>query len=270
MRRGRTLLAVAGFMGLAAGAEPEPVTRIVDHEVAPAPDGERLAFVSNRDGRSKLYVINVDGTGLRRLTDGDASDDNPAWSPDGRWIAFVSEREGNADIYLIAADGSSERRLTVAAGAGLHPHWSPDGRRLIFTSLRNSPAPDRPQLDIYMINAEGSGERRLTSGPTTSFASWSPDGSRMVFWRMFDGNADIALADSEGNFISRLTMDPAFEGWPSWSPDGLRVAYARERGEDADIYVSDLAGNSRLVAGGPGRKTGPRWSADGSHIYFSR
>lgn len=246
------------------------MTRTIDSEVSLAPDGTRIAFISNRDGRFKLYVMNIDGSGLRRLTDDAAADDNPAWSPDGRWIAFATERSGDADIHIIAADRSSRRRVTHARGNDIHPAWSPDGRALVFTTSRNSRSPDRPQLDIYRIEADGRNERQLTSGPVTSFASWSPDGRHMIYWRMFGDNADIALADREGNFLRRLTNDPAFEGWPSWSPDGTRIAFARERGEEADIMVTDLAGNVVLVAGGPGRKTGPRWSADGRHIYYSR
>ena len=106
-----------GLLALAPAPEPEPITRTIDHEVSPAPDGRRIAFVSSRDGRFKLYVMNVDGSGLRRLTDDDHPDDNPSWSPDGRWIAFVSTRDGNPDIHLALFGTARSNAITACVCA---------------------------------------------------------------------------------------------------------------------------------------------------------
>jgi TolB protein len=262
--------AIAFLMALqlVAQNEPEKVTRIVDYEVSIAPSDGRIAFISNRDGRFKLYTMNSDSSDLRRLTDDSGTDDNPAWSPDGQWIAYVSDKSGDNELYVVARDGSSNRRLTSHPGADLHPSWSADGRSIVFTTLRNSRGPDEPQLDLYVIDLDGGSERQLASG--ASFGSWSPNGKSMIYWCMFDGNAEIVLASGGGRLVKRLTNNPAFDGWPSWSPDGRHIVFARERGGDSDIYLVDLAGNERLVAGGPGRKTGPRWSPDAKWIYYSR
>jgi Tol biopolymer transport system component len=64
------------------------------------------------NGNGEIYVINANGSGLRRLTRNAATDDAPAWSPDGRKIAFMREPDGDGEIYLINADGSGQRRLT--------------------------------------------------------------------------------------------------------------------------------------------------------------
>jgi Tol biopolymer transport system component len=77
-----------------------------------APDGQRIAFVSDRDGNDEVYVLNVDGSGLRNLTRNPARDGHPVWSSDGRTIGFVSNRGGNRDIYVMNADGSGLRNLT--------------------------------------------------------------------------------------------------------------------------------------------------------------
>ena len=71
-----------------------------------------LAFVSERDGNSEIYVMNVDGTGLLRLTNDAGRDVDPAWSPDGKRIAFASDRAGSWDIYVMNADGSNLVRRT--------------------------------------------------------------------------------------------------------------------------------------------------------------
>ena len=88
----------------------------------------------------ELYVVNVDGLGLRRLTEDFALDDHPSWSPDGQQIAFVSTRRtapaGRAwnAIYAMNADGKNVRRLSPADAADYSPAWSPRGDLIAFAS----------------------------------------------------------------------------------------------------------------------------------------
>jgi Tol biopolymer transport system component len=87
--------------------------RITDHESdrAPAGAGQRVAFMSSRDGNWEVYVVSTDGSGLKRLTNNDAADGLPTWSPDGKSIAFVSNRSGAWAIWVMDANGASQRKL---------------------------------------------------------------------------------------------------------------------------------------------------------------
>ena len=122
-----------------------------------SPDGNQILFVSNRDGNYNLYVINVDGTGLRRLTSHRAADHNPCWSPDGSKIAFVSDRSGNPDIYVMDSDGTNVIRLTTYSGYDSAPAWSPQGDRIVFESDRGGHG------DLWIMDADGSNATQLTN-----------------------------------------------------------------------------------------------------------
>lgn len=92
----------------------------VDTAPAPSPDGERVAFMSQRDGNWEIYVINTDGSNLQRLTNDPGQDGLPAWSPDGEAIAFVSSREGAWGVWAMTPEGEDQQRLFPMEG-------SPDG-----------------------------------------------------------------------------------------------------------------------------------------------
>jgi len=87
-----------------------------------SPDGTKLAFYRGPAGDHDIYVINIDGTGLKKLTNG-GDNLGPSWSPDGNWIAFTSFRDGNNEIYIVHPDGSHETRLTNSPTSDWQPRW---------------------------------------------------------------------------------------------------------------------------------------------------
>lgn len=126
-----------------------------------SPDGQLLAFRSNRDGNDEIYLMAADGSGALNLTNHPARDTHPAWSPDGSLIAFVSDRDGNDEIYVMTHDGSELTRLTNNPGMDTYPKWSPDGKRIAFYS--EIPGNNNP--DIYVMMADGTGRSQLTTHP---------------------------------------------------------------------------------------------------------
>jgi Tol biopolymer transport system component len=97
-----------------------------------SPDGVRIALSSNRDGNSEIYVMNLNGNNVVRLTNNLASDKEPAWSPDGNRIAFSTDRNGNFDIYVMSVEGALQGNgvpavlcLTTSPSEDIGPVWMP-------------------------------------------------------------------------------------------------------------------------------------------------
>lgn len=93
-------------------------------DIAPvfSPDGKSIAFTSNREaGQWRIYVMNADGTNVRRLTQG-PMDVTPTWSPDGNWIGFASTRSGQFEIWMVDIHGGNLTQITKSGGD--HPSWT--------------------------------------------------------------------------------------------------------------------------------------------------
>ena len=214
-----------------------------------------------------IYVMNVDGSGQRRLARGWPS----AWSPDGRSLAFTYERNGNFEVYVMNADGGRQRNLTRNPADDGSAAWSPDGRKVAFV---RSPVEARTPRelgpgDVYVMNADGSGQRNLTrTAASEGLGGWSPDGRKIAFTRLRgrSGLGDVYVMNADGSGKRRLARGTAPA--PAWSPDGRMIAFTRSRGRSsADVYVmnADGSGERRLARGAQ-----PAWSPDGQTILFQR
>jgi TolB protein len=160
--------------------------------VAVAPGGGRMAVVVSVEGNSDIYVGNLDGSGLRNLTNHPAIDVSPSWSPDGSQIAFVSNRHGSPQIFVMDAGGGGAHRVTFAGSYNQTPSWCPraDTPLIAFTGA------DGGTYDIFTVNTGGGGITRLTQAQgRNSDPAWSPDGRLIAFWSSRGG---IHLMTPEG------------------------------------------------------------------------
>jgi Tol biopolymer transport system component len=79
-----------------------------------SPDGLKIVFISTHDGDPEIFLMNADGTGLKKLTDNTAVDAAPSWSPDGRKIVFTSDRGGSFELYRMNSDGSQQQLIPTS------------------------------------------------------------------------------------------------------------------------------------------------------------
>ena len=233
----------------------------------------RIAFTSKQldgDDNVDIFVMNLDGSGVTRLTDNLAVDTFPSWSPDGQRIAFASTRDGDYyQIYVMNADGSAVTRLTDNSEShDARPVWSPDAQRIAFTSTR-----DGDDGEIYVMKADGSAVTRLTSNDVSdAVPAWSPDGQRIAFTSKRDGDdREIYVMNVDGSAVTRLTSNDVLDFDPAWSPDGQRIAFYSERDGNREIYVmnTDGSGVIRLTHRPDHLEWDPEWSSNGQWIVFS-
>ena len=249
----------------------------------------QIAFSSNRDGNTEIYVMDADGKNQRRLTNNPASDHSPSWSLDGKRIAFVSNRDGHvhpirgwptSEIYVMDADGGNQQNVTKDPHHDWSPSWSPDGKRIVFVSERDRE--DNPHnIEIYVMNADGTNQRRLTNNLTEDMhPAWSPDGERIAFSARREGHVvhnldityEIYVMDADGGNEQRLTENRHNDMHSSWSPNGERIAFVSDRKgnwENYDIYVMDAdGGNQQKLTNDRGDDWLPSWSPNGERIAF--
>jgi hypothetical protein len=148
---------------VAVGSTPRQLTTGTARNFQPvfSRDGQRIAFVSNRDGDMEIYVMAADGSGQTRLTTSPGYDGGPAWASGGSQILFGSMRGGSPVemLYIMNADGSGQRLLTDQNGG--YASLCGDGSRFVFTAVNGA------NKEIYRANLDGSGVVNLTNNAAT-------------------------------------------------------------------------------------------------------
>jgi TolB protein len=236
---------------------------------APEADGPWLAYTSNRSGNLDVFLIRLDGSGARNLTNHAATDTHPAWSPDGKKIAFTSERNEIQHIFVMDADGGNVQQLTLGPRPSRCPAWSPDGKQIAFTREVNG------NHEIFVMQADGSAPVNLTNHPAyDADPAWSPDGRTIAFAsNRAGGGFRLYTIDAErGNVQMLSTVENHFGAvYPAWSPDGKQIAYGEPDacGKAQVVFVCDARGaDKRQVTKLGGRNTFAAWSPDGKRLAF--
>jgi TolB protein len=173
-----------------------------DTEPAWAPDGQRIAFYSRRDDDYEIYVVDIDGSHLTRLTNHPGFDGGASWSPDGSSIVFSRSDPAGSGLFTMNPDGTNLKPLTQSDDCC--PSWSPDGTQILFNSS---------DAQIMVINADGTGRTNLTNTSFNYESSWSPDGRAIVYVSDAGG---MSVMNSDGT--GKTSIRASGGSNPSWGP----------------------------------------------------
>jgi TolB protein len=240
-----------------------------DYDLTWSPDGNLIAFVSNRDGNEEIYLLDIERSISVNLTRNAAADYSPVWSPTGNQLAFVTDREGRSEIYLFDFDLQSLHNLTTYPYEDVFPVWSPDGKQIIFISYYRGSDSVR---DVYTVNIQTGETIQLAnldpkqleiSGPIVN-PIWSPDGKLIAFFVRYDGRHKLFMMNADGTNLQ--SFNPEIFGSVVWSPDSQQLLFE----EYVEIKVLDLESGEihELTDNRITNSFSPDWSPNGDHIVY--
>ncbi len=192
---------------------PSPGGHLIGGTIMPS--GDTVIAAVETGGATNLYLLGLDGSVIRRLTQGASINVGPAVSPDGSMLAFTSDRGGSPQIYVMSLSGGGARRVTYKGNYNTDPAFSPDGQELAYQSRVGG------GFEIYRIKLAGGSPVYLTDG---QHPTWSPDGRYIAFSMGNGGGLGLYLIQGAGGkVVGKLTTeedgnatDPA---WSSWLGD---------------------------------------------------
>jgi Tol biopolymer transport system component len=234
-----------------------------------SPDGQWIAFTTNRDSPRDIYLMHPDGSDTRRLQSSPGSDGSVVWSPDSQWITFSTYADNvgyyQTNIHRMRPTDYLSRNLSIGTTVGeKDPSWSPDGQWIAFVGYHHSQGVPS-YSEIFRMRADGSERQRLTyfenyTGNYISKPSWSPDGQ----WILFEANGALYLMRCDGSGLRQLTQSVG--SVPAWSPDGYWVAFEA----DGNIYLMHPDGSGlQQMTQNLAADWNPQWSPDSQWILFS-
>ena len=195
----------------------------------------KIVFSSNREGDNAyhIYVMEDNGSNVRRISNPDFYDVKPNWFPDGTRIVFerdLSRGKGtvfNAEFLILDVKSQKERRFMDNHPTDRFPNVSPDGKQIAFTSKRAG------EWDIYVMNLESGVVKELTDNLGKGFSDrmdWSPDGRKIAYHHLGKDGENIWIMNAGGRQKKRLS--PLNKGeniiWryaPRWSLSGKYIMY---------------------------------------------
>ncbi len=198
------LMLIANFLQVdTSTGESQQISMGNSFNEAWSPDGQFIAFGSDRAGELDIWLMEPDGSNPINLTANLSGDSgNVSWSPDGKQIAFSSNHAGNDDIWVIELNGANPVNLTsdMASDEG-DPMWSPDGRFIAFVSTQND------AYGIWVVNAENSLDKQRISPPdekTYLVPNWLSDNQTIIFEGGTSASFQIWKATIDGEMAMPL------------------------------------------------------------------
>lgn len=223
-----------------------------------SPDGDMIAFASDRDDPAGLniYVMNADGSSQRPLVQHTGYALSPSWSPDGKRLVFHTNWETRLQLYTVDIDGGVPQKLHDVPGNAYMPSWSPDGSRIAFVGDQ-----DGGNDDIYVLNLDGKSVERITDSPERDlWPEWSPGSTRIAYQHHVGAKKDIVVYDTETGTHQTVLDDDYIDAMPAWVGDNYIVCSSTLDKPPWTLHILDFEGNRYLLIALDKDSRHPRWT----------
>ncbi len=236
------LVVVFALSGLPTSGIDIHDTRLLSQ---PAISQNHIAFVYAGD----IWVADLDGTGVRRLTSAQGAESEPVFSPDGSLVAFSAGYDGNVDVYVVPVEGGIPKRLTWHPGPDIVRSFTPDGASVLFISFRSTFT--RGYTQLFTVSLDG-GFPAVVEIPHAFKAAYSPDGKRLAYvplreafdqWKNYRGGtvSTVWLYTFSDRAVEKI---PQPEGRsndtdPMWVGD--KVYFRSDRNGEFNLFSFDLS-----------------------------
>ena len=234
-----------------------------------SPDGEKIAFLSEKDGSEKYNLSVTDfrgrsvktfpAKGIIEITDMD-------WCPDSERIACIEKIDKKYNIHIISTDTGRDEQITDTGELKRDVRWSPDGNRIAFFSMTG-----KKEGHIDVIYLKDGNLLNLTHDlkGVNSYPRWSRDGKSIVFVSDNEGVKRIGIISFPGGNITWLPVEEYEQNLPEWSPDGKEILYISNREGNMELKIFNIeSGNIRTPGFPEGVTSSAQWSRDGKNIAF--
>lgn len=209
-----------------------------------------------------IYVADLKGNIVKKLTDSPGYDAEATVSPDGSKIVFTSMRSGDLELYTMNIDGSDVRQITSGLGYDGGAFFSPDSKMLVFRASRPQSEQDvavykellgenlvQPtNMALYVCNVDGSELRQVVDLPNASWAPFfHPSGKKIIFSSNHKSQRGLPfnlwMVDLDGSELQQITFDGMFDAFPMFSPDGRHLIFSSNRNNngtrDTNLFIAD-------------------------------
>lgn len=209
-----------------------------------------------------LYIADLNGKNIKRLTDTPGYDAEAVLSPKGDKILFTSTRSGDLELWTMDLDGKNLKQITFDLGYDGGAFFSPDGSKIVFRASR--PKTDTEineyrellsqglvaptNMEIFVCNADGSNLRQITNLGKANWAPYfHPSGKKIIFSSNHHSERgydfQLFMINEDGTGLEQITSESIFNSFPMFSPDGKKIAFSSNRDNggtrDTNVFVAD-------------------------------
>lgn len=195
-----------------------------------------------------IYMANMEGEIIRKLTDFDGYDAEATVSPDGKTIVFTSMRSGDLELYTMDLNGDNITQITHDLGYDGGAFFSPDGKQLVWRSSRPKTDEEKAKykdllsrglvmpsdMELYVGNVDGTNIRKVTDLGGANWAPFfHPSGEKIIFSSNHENERgypfNLYMINIDGTGLEQITHDGTFDAFPMFSPDGKKLVFSSNR-----------------------------------------